>query len=114
MEAGQDDLLQQLRELSVSEQEAKAKVEEYEAQIQELQDIITELHQEMSLKDQDKLSQLQQLIQLEAKVKELTEELQGSAETTAQLRREATEREVKNSDLHRDLYQPGSQGQSGF
>lgn len=50
-------------------------VEEREAQIQELQDTITELHQEMSLKDQDKLGQLQQLVQLETRVKELTQEV---------------------------------------
>lgn len=50
-------------------------VEEREAQIQELQDTITELHQEMSLKDQDKLRQLQQLVQLKSRVKELTQEV---------------------------------------
>ncbi|XP_053491032.1 early endosome antigen 1 isoform X4 [Ictalurus furcatus] len=103
METCQDDLLQQLRKLSLSEQEAKMKVEEREAQIQELQDTITELHQEMSLKDQDKLGQLQQLVQLETRVKELTQELQSSAQTIAQLRHEARDGAGSNSVLHRDV-----------
>ncbi|XP_017333578.1 polyamine-modulated factor 1-binding protein 1 isoform X2 [Ictalurus punctatus] len=103
METCQDDLLQQLRKLSPSEQEAQMKVEEREAQIQELQDTITELHQEMSLKDQDKLGQLQQLVQLETRVKELTQELQSSAQTIAQLRHEARDGAGSNSVLHRDV-----------
>lgn len=44
----------------------------------ELQETITELHKEMSLKDKDKLGQLQQLVQLETRVKELTQEVVGS------------------------------------
>ncbi|RXN31820.1 polyamine-modulated factor 1-binding 1 isoform X1 [Labeo rohita] len=63
-------------------------VEEREALILELQDVITELHQEMSLKEQHELKQLQQLLQLETRVKELQEQVQGSEETIAQLRLE--------------------------
>ncbi|KAF5901293.1 polyamine-modulated factor 1-binding protein 1 isoform X1, partial [Clarias magur] len=104
METCQDELLlQQLRKLSLSEQEAKMKVEEREAQIQQLQDTITELHQEMSLKDQDKLGQLQQLVLLETRVKELTQELQKSAQTIAQLRHEARENLASNSVFHREM-----------
>jgi TolA-binding protein len=50
-------------------------VEEREAQVQELQDTITELHQEMTRKDQDKLTQLQELHQLESRVKQLTDQV---------------------------------------
>lgn len=50
-------------------------VEEREAQIQELQDTITELHQDISQKDHDKPKQLQELHRLESRVKELTEEV---------------------------------------
>ncbi|KAK3562218.1 hypothetical protein QTP86_030549, partial [Hemibagrus guttatus] len=78
-------------------------VEEREAQIQELQDSITELHQAMSLKDQDKLRQLQQLVQLESRIKELTQELQSSAQTIAQLRHQARDSTTSTSVLHRDV-----------
>ncbi|GAA6073695.1 trichohyalin, partial [Tachysurus ichikawai] len=77
-------------------------VEEHEAQIQDLQDTITELHKEISLKDQDKLRQLQQLVQLESKVKELTQELQNSAQTITQLSHEARDRAASTGVLHRD------------
>ena len=50
-------------------------VEEREAQVQALQDTITELHQEMTRKDQDKLTQLQELHQLESRVKQLTDQV---------------------------------------
>ncbi|KAI5608505.1 hypothetical protein C0J50_6644 [Silurus asotus] len=50
-------------------------MEEREAQIKELQNTITELHQEMSLKDQEKLQQLKQLVHLEARIKTLTQEV---------------------------------------
>ncbi|KAF7703395.1 hypothetical protein HF521_022402 [Silurus meridionalis] len=78
-------------------------MEEREAQIKELQDTITELHQEMSLKDQEKLQQLKQLVHLEARIKTLTQELQSSAQTIAQLRHEARDSTVSNSVLHRDV-----------
>ncbi|XP_073691780.1 uncharacterized protein pmfbp1 [Garra rufa] len=74
-------------------------VEEREALILELQDVITELHQEMSLKEQHELQQLQQLLQLEAKVKELQEQVQGSEETIAQQRLELAERAESNSAM---------------
>ncbi|XP_067257321.1 polyamine-modulated factor 1-binding protein 1 [Chanodichthys erythropterus] len=74
-------------------------VEEREALILELQDVITELHQEMSLKEQHELLQLQQLLQLEARVKELQEQVQGSEETIAQLRLELAERAQSNSGM---------------
>ncbi|KAL1270613.1 hypothetical protein QQF64_029629 [Cirrhinus molitorella] len=74
-------------------------VEEREALILELQDVITELHQEMSLKEQHELQQLQQLLQLEAKVKELQEQVQGSEGTKAQLRLELAERAESNSAM---------------
>ena len=61
------------------------KVEEREAQIQELQDTITELHQDISQKDQDKLRQLQQLHHLESRVKELTEEVSHTTTRTEKL-----------------------------
>eukprot|EP00063_Salmo_salar_P056241 XP_014031076.1 PREDICTED: putative leucine-rich repeat-containing protein DDB_G0290503 [Salmo salar] len=57
----QDAILQHLKEACLSQQ-AQVKVEEREAQVQELQDTITELHQEMTRKDQDTLTQLQDTI----------------------------------------------------
>ncbi|KAG5270689.1 hypothetical protein AALO_G00195430 [Alosa alosa] len=92
MEAPQLSLLQQLREMSLSHRETQAKMEEREAQLQELQDTITELHQDISQKDHDKLWQLQQLHHLESRVKELTEEVQNSEETIAQLKQEMSVR----------------------
>ncbi|XP_048042032.1 trichohyalin isoform X2 [Megalobrama amblycephala] len=98
MEASQD-VVQEQPEESLSDQSTNAKVEEREALILELQDVITELHQEMSLKEQHELLQLQQLLQLEARVKELQEQVQGSEETIAQLRLELAERAQSNSGM---------------
>ncbi|XP_073763637.1 polyamine-modulated factor 1-binding protein 1 isoform X8 [Danio rerio] len=72
-------------------------MEDREALILELQDVITELHQEMSLKEQHELQQLQQLLQLDARVKELQQQEQRSEETIAQLRLELAERAENNS-----------------
>nr|XP_046205331.1 myosin-1-like isoform X1 [Oncorhynchus gorbuscha] len=88
----QDAILQQLKEACLSQQEAQVKVEEREAQVQELQDTITELHQEMTRKDQDKLTQLQELHQLESRVKQLTDQVRSSEETIGQLRQEVAVR----------------------
>ncbi|XP_043099198.1 trichohyalin isoform X2 [Puntigrus tetrazona] len=73
------------------------KMEEREALILELQDVITELHQDMSLKGQHELQQLQQLLQLEAKVKELQEQVQGSEGTIVQLRLELAKKAESSS-----------------
>ncbi|XP_016303419.1 centrosome-associated protein CEP250-like [Sinocyclocheilus anshuiensis] len=77
----------------------QGRVEEREALILELQDVITELHQEMSLKEQHELEQLQQLLQLEARVEELQEQVQGSEDTIAQLRLELAERAESSSTM---------------
>ncbi|XP_052418278.1 trichohyalin isoform X2 [Carassius gibelio] len=78
-------------------EQPKTKVEEREDLILELQDVITELHQEMSLKEQHELQQLKELLQLEARVKELQEQVQGSEETIAQLRLELAEKAESSS-----------------
>uniref|UniRef100_A0A8C2GVP8 Polyamine-modulated factor 1-binding protein 1 n=1 Tax=Cyprinus carpio TaxID=7962 RepID=A0A8C2GVP8_CYPCA len=90
MEAIQDAIQEQ-------PEQPKTKVEEREALILELQDVITELHQEMSLKEQHELQQLQELLQLEARVKELQEQVQGSEEYIAQLRLELAEKAESSS-----------------
>ncbi|KAL4630269.1 polyamine-modulated factor 1-binding protein 1 isoform X3 [Arapaima gigas] len=74
----QDPLHQELsQQLLVSQQ--KAQSTEREAQIRGLQDTITELHLEMSMKDEDKLEQLQELHRLESRIKELTQEVNADA-----------------------------------
>ncbi|XP_059394359.1 trichohyalin isoform X2 [Carassius carassius] len=90
MEAIQDAVQEQT-------EQPKTKVEEREDLILELQDVITELHQEMSLKEQHELQQLKELLQLEARVKELQEQVQGSEETIAQLRLELAEKAGSSS-----------------
>uniref|UniRef100_A0A4W5MVQ3 Uncharacterized protein n=1 Tax=Hucho hucho TaxID=62062 RepID=A0A4W5MVQ3_9TELE len=112
----QDALLQHLKEACLFQQEAQVKVEEREAQVQELQDTITELHQEMTRKDQDKLTQLQELHQLESRVKQLTDQgsttdLTGSSPVphlTEQRSRELLKTELSRRDatiqrLRRDV-----------
>lgn len=105
MESSRDVVLEQ-REESLSEQSTKAKVEEREALILELQDVITELHLEMSLKEQLELQQLQQLLQLETRVKELQE--QASTDLTALrgtqlLKTELSRRDASIQRLRQDL-----------
>ncbi|XP_056610698.1 polyamine-modulated factor 1-binding protein 1 isoform X2 [Triplophysa dalaica] len=102
MEPSQDILKEQL-EKSVSDQGAKAKAEERDDLILELQNAITDLHQEMSLKEQQELHKLQHLLQLETRVKELQEQTQSSEETIAQLRQELHKRIESNSALENVL-----------
>ncbi|KAI7813992.1 putative coiled-coil domain-containing protein 19 [Triplophysa rosa] len=78
---------------------AVLEAEEREDLILELQNAITDLHQEMSLKEQQELHKLQHLLQLETRVKELQEQTQSSEETIAQLRQELNERTESNSAL---------------
>lgn len=51
-------------------------MDEREAEIQTLQDTITELHHELSLKDQENLRQMQELHRFESKVKEVSTDVQ--------------------------------------
>ncbi|XP_025048011.1 putative ciliary rootlet coiled-coil protein 2 [Alligator sinensis] len=61
----------QRREAARSQEEAKAEVLEKEAKIQELQQIITGLHQEISLKDLEAASEMQEKHLLETKIQSL-------------------------------------------
>ncbi|XP_070301406.1 cytospin-A-like [Salvelinus sp. IW2-2015] len=107
----QDAILQQLKEACLSQQEAQVKVEDREAQVQELQDTITELHQEMTRKDQDKLTQLQELHQLESRVKQLTDQVRSSEETIGQLRQDVAVRvSISSATLSGDVSTAGKVG----
>ncbi|XP_077057955.1 uncharacterized protein pmfbp1 isoform X3 [Siphateles boraxobius] len=115
MESSRDVVLEQPEE-SLSDQSTKAKVEEREALILELQDVITELHLEMSLKEQHELQQLQQLLQLETRVKELQE--QASTDLTALrgtqlLKTELDVQEQRLWDLQRELQESQQELQRG-
>ncbi|KYO38522.1 zinc finger homeobox protein 4 isoform F [Alligator mississippiensis] len=61
----------QRREAARSQEEARAEVLEKEAKIQELQQIITGLHQEISLKDLEAASEMQEKHLLETKIQSL-------------------------------------------
>ncbi|XP_028811809.1 polyamine-modulated factor 1-binding protein 1 isoform X2 [Denticeps clupeoides] len=102
MEPSHHALLHQLREVSLSLQRSKTRVEECEAHIQQLQNTITELHEEISQKDQEKLTQLQQLHHLENRVKALVEQAQISEETVAKLK-ETSEKTGHSSSQDLDV-----------
>ncbi|XP_010901561.3 golgin subfamily A member 4 isoform X2 [Esox lucius] len=95
----QDAVLQQLKE-------AQANVEDREAHVQKLQDTITELHEEMTRMDQNKLTQLQELHQLESRVKQLSDQVSTTEQTgsspVSHLTEQRSQELLKAELSHRD------------
>ncbi|XP_042196319.1 early endosome antigen 1-like [Callorhinchus milii] len=76
-------LHKELTDATFAQQLSKDEVVDKDKKIQELQDIITELHNDVALKDAENLNQLQDIHLLESNIKALNEEL-GSPHKTFQ------------------------------
>ncbi|TFK03825.1 fibrinogen C domain-containing protein 1 [Platysternon megacephalum] len=106
-----------LREANHSQEKSKAEVLEKEAKIQELQEIITNLHHEISLKDSEAVSQLEEKHLLETTVQSLRqmvssvpgsrpwERLPSSSRTNELLKTELERRDAKIQTLQSQLLQ---------
>ena len=71
-------------------------MEEREALVQDLQDTITELHQEITRKDQDQLSQLLHIQRLQSSVEQLTEQVPPLPQRDSQIGRASCRERVSS------------------
>ncbi|KAH1181580.1 hypothetical protein KIL84_005306, partial [Mauremys mutica] len=104
-----------LREANHSQEKSKAEILEKEAKIRELQEIITDLHHEISLKDLEAVNQLEENHLLETTVQSLRqmvssapgsrpcESLPSSSRTNELLKRELERRDAKIQTLQSQL-----------
>ncbi|XP_039358547.1 mitotic spindle assembly checkpoint protein MAD1-like isoform X2 [Mauremys reevesii] len=84
-----------LREANHSQEKSKAEVLEKEAKIRELQEIITDLHHEISLKDLEAVNQLEENHLLETTVQSLRQMLDAQEQRIYQLQTKQTERQAE-------------------
>nr|XP_032659957.1 M protein, serotype 2.1-like [Chelonoidis abingdonii] len=84
-----------LREANHNQEKSKAEILEKEAKIRELQEIITDLHHEISLKDLEAVSQLEEKHLLETTVQCLRQMLDAQEQRIYQLQTKQTERQAE-------------------
>ncbi|XP_044843449.1 polyamine-modulated factor 1-binding protein 1 isoform X5 [Mauremys mutica] len=84
-----------LREANHSQEKSKAEILEKEAKIRELQEIITDLHHEISLKDLEAVNQLEENHLLETTVQSLRQMLDAQEQRIYQLQTKQTERQAE-------------------
>ncbi|XP_030437516.1 trichohyalin-like isoform X2 [Gopherus evgoodei] len=103
-----------LREANHSQEKSKAEILEKETKIRELQEIITDLHHEISLKDLEAVNQLEEKHLLETTVQSLRQMLDAQEQRIYQLQTKQTERQAEleqkcsqMQQLERDLEASG-------
>ncbi|XP_074974607.1 polyamine-modulated factor 1-binding protein 1 isoform X5 [Caretta caretta] len=97
--ASKEQLIHQLNvhlmEANHSKEKSKAEVLERETKIQELQEIITDLHHEISRKDSEAVNQLQEKHLLETTVQSLRQMLDAQEQRIYELQTKQTERQAE-------------------
>uniref|UniRef100_M3XLH9 Uncharacterized protein n=1 Tax=Latimeria chalumnae TaxID=7897 RepID=M3XLH9_LATCH len=99
-------LQEQLRDMAYTQEKSREEVEDREHKIQQLQETITELHHEISLKESENLTQLQDLHLLENRIKTLSQKIWQSEETITQLQTELEQVQGGLSDSSHERVSP--------